>query len=112
MPKRSQKHDHVDFDKLLDLVHEVEDLHNGSIVEATDHEMREIWELTQPGTSKRERHWDKVTVRQYAIIEQYAAKRLHTSAEKEITLALLHKKYSWLNGRVQEYRRGRLSIER
>lgn len=112
MPKRSRDNDHLDHNILIDIVHATEDKHDGSILEATNDEMKEIWKLTQPTASKRERHWNKVTVHQFHIIEQYAAKKLHTPSEKEAVLKALHKKYSWLNGRVQEYRHGRLSIER
>ncbi|KZU21331.1 hypothetical protein [Lactiplantibacillus plantarum] len=97
----------IDHEKLNNLVCEVEDRHENGILGANEKEMAPIWKITK-ATMKSD--YLAVSLRQYNLIEAYAAKSSHTTEEKNQTLKQLHKKYSWLNRRVTEYRHGNLII--
>lgn len=99
--------EHIDHEKLSNLVCAVEDRHEKGVLDASDKEMAPIWKLTK-ATMKSV--YLAVSLRQYNLIEAYAAKRLHTTEEKNQVLKQLHKQYSWLNRRVTEYRHGNLTI--
>ena len=109
MTRRSRDNDHIDFDKLLDLIHEVEDCHDGSVMSASDKEMTAIWEIAkiprQPG-----RHKIKVTQQQYWIIESYSRAVHHTIRQKESVLTQLGENYGWLVRMLHRYRLGDLEV--
>ncbi|WP_347131675.1 hypothetical protein [Lactiplantibacillus plantarum] len=93
--------------ELNNLVCEVEDRHENGILGANEKEMAPIWKITK-ATMKS--GYLAVSLRQYNLIEAYAIKSSHTTEEKDKTVKQLHKKYSWLNRRVTEYRHGNLII--
>lgn len=98
---------HINHEKLNSLICEVEDRHANGILDASAKEMAPIWKITK-ATMKS--GYLAVSLRQYNLIEAYAAKSSHTTEEKNYTLKQLYKKYSWLTRRVHEYRLGRLHV--
>lgn len=98
----------IDHEKLNKLVCKIEDRHENGILGANEKEMAPIWKITKATIKSG---YLAVSLRQYNLIEAYAAKSSHTREEKDQSLKQLHKKYSWLNRRVTEYRHGNLIIQ-
>ena len=64
--RKESKHDHIDFNKLLDLIHAVEDRHDNSVIPASDEEMEPIWKMCRISASPG-RHKTQVTQEQYWV---------------------------------------------
>ncbi|VDG18295.1 hypothetical protein [Lactobacillus plantarum JDM1] [Lactiplantibacillus mudanjiangensis] len=110
MKRKEPQYDHIDSEELLQLVRSVESKHNDSVVEASKAEMKPIWDMVKI-PAQHGRPPVKVSSTQCQVIESYAAKRQHTSAEKDAALKKLGKDYKWLGRRLREYRLSTLKIE-
>jgi len=109
MKRKESKNDHINHDDLIDIVHQVEDKHDGSLLEATDEEMKPIWKLTH--LEQNQQIGSVVTELEMKIITDYAQKQIHKSYEKSEAIRRVGKSYSWLMHRVYEYRHGRLRVK-
>lgn len=110
MKRKEPINDHVDFNELLDLIHEVEDRHDNSVIPASNEEMEPIWKLCRISASPGRRRV-MVTQEQYWIIEAYSKVSVHTSEQKQSAVNQLGHDYWWLSRRVHEYRLGTLEVE-
>ncbi|WP_338230977.1 hypothetical protein [Lactiplantibacillus paraxiangfangensis] len=111
MKRKESKHDHIDFDKLLDLIHEVEDRHDGSVMPASREEMAAIWKIARvtehPGPPKA-----AVSLYEYEVIKSYSLNKVHTAVQRDEAVAKINFSYEWLVSRVREYRNGSLRVKR